>query len=53
MAKVVRLCNRVGVTELRAFHQGVEDRPVAAGMGVSNVKRDKGDEAGTWQRQSD
>ncbi len=36
---VVRLGNRVGVAELRAFHPGAEDRPIAAGMGVYNVRR--------------
>lgn len=53
VAKVVRLGNRVGVAELRAFHPGSEDRPVAAGMGVYSVKRDNGDEGGTWEWQSD
>ena len=47
------LGNRVGVAELRAFHPGSEDRPVAAGMGVYSVKRDNGDEGGTWEWQSD
>lgn len=37
--RVVRLGNRVGVAELRAFHPGAEDKPVAAGMGVYNVRR--------------
>ena len=36
-AEVVRLGNRVGVAELRAFHPGAEDKPVAAGMGVYSV----------------
>ena len=37
---VVRLGNRVGVAELRAFHTGAEDEPVAAGMAVYTVRRD-------------
>ncbi len=38
-ASVVRLGNRVGVVELRAYHPGDEDRPVAMGTGVYNVRR--------------
>jgi len=53
VAKVVRLGNRVGVAELRAFHPDAEDRPVAAGMGVSSVKRDNGDEGGRWEWQDE
>jgi len=53
VARVVRLGNRVGVAELRAFHPDSEDRPVAAGMGVYSVKRDNGDEGGKWEWQSD
>jgi uncharacterized protein (TIGR00369 family) len=37
--EVVRLGNRVGVVQLRAFHPSAEDRPVAAGMGVYNIRR--------------
>ncbi len=51
VARVVRVGNRVGVAELRAFHPGAEDRPVAAGMGVYSVKRDNGDEGGKWEWQ--
>jgi len=51
-ARVVRLGNRVGVAELRAFHAGAEDRPVAAGMGVYNVKRNNGADEGRWEWQS-
>jgi uncharacterized protein (TIGR00369 family) len=43
IAEVVRLGNRVGVTQLRAFHVGEEDRPVAAGMGVYSVRRARDD----------
>jgi len=53
VAEVVRLGNRVGVAELRAFHPGASDRPVAAGMGVYNVRRTEGGEEGTlwsWQQ---
>lgn len=50
-ASVVRLGNRVGVAELRAFHPGAEDRPVAAGMGVYSVKRDDGEDAAVWDWQ--
>ncbi len=39
MGRVVRLGNRVGVAELRAYHPGAEDEPIAAGMGVYNVRR--------------
>ena len=47
---VVRLGNRVGVVELRAFHPGSEDAPVAAGMGVYNVRRGTGSGAELWHR---
>ena len=53
VADVVRLGGRVGVAELRAFHAGAEDKPVAAGMGVYNVKRTEGEDSGTlwsWQK---
>jgi len=53
VARVVRLGNRVGVAELRAFHPDSEDRPVAAGMGVYSVKRDNGDVGGKWEWQTD
>ena len=53
VARVVRLGNRVGVAELRAFHPDAEDRPVAAGMGVYSVKRDNGDDGGKWEWQSE
>jgi uncharacterized protein (TIGR00369 family) len=36
---VIRLGNRVGVVELRAYFPGREDHPVAVGTGVYNVKR--------------
>jgi uncharacterized protein (TIGR00369 family) len=36
---VVRLGNRVGVVELRAYHGPDQDRPVAAGTGVYNIRR--------------
>lgn len=52
VARVVRLGNRVGVAELRAFHADSEDRPVAAGMGVYNVKRDNGNDGDRWEWQS-
>ncbi len=53
VARVVRLGNRVGVAELRAFHPDAEDRPVAAGMGVYSVKRDNGGDGDRWDWQSD
>jgi len=46
--RVVRLGNRVGVVELRAFHPGSEDRPVAAGTGVYNIRRTPGDGTQLW-----
>lgn len=49
VGSVVRVGNRVGVVELRAFHAGEEDRPVATGTGVYSVKRRSGEAAGaTW-----
>jgi uncharacterized protein (TIGR00369 family) len=49
--RVVRLGNRVGVVELRAYHPGDAERPVAAGMGVYSIRRATGrDDAGPWQR---
>ena len=56
VATVVRLGNRVGVVELRAFHPGSDREPVAAGMGVYNVRRAKGQadrEALDWLRVKD
>jgi len=38
---VIRLGNRVGVVELRAYFPGEEDHPVAVGTGVYNVKRNE------------
>lgn len=52
-AEVVRLGNRVGVTQLRAFHDGFEDNPVAAGMGVYSVRRtddESGPQSWAWPR---
>jgi len=46
---VVRLGNRVGVAELRAWHPGREDKPIAAGMGVYNVARLSAEELAAWQ----
>jgi uncharacterized protein (TIGR00369 family) len=49
--RVVRLGNRVGVAELRAFHPGAEDKPIAAGMGVYNVRRaPEGSADDLWDR---
>ncbi len=47
--KVIRLGNRVGVAELRAWHPGREDKPIAAGMGVYNVARLSSEELAAWQ----
>ncbi len=52
VAQVVRIGNRVGVAELRAFHPDAEDRPIAAGMGVYSVKRDNGGNGGRWDWQT-
>jgi uncharacterized protein (TIGR00369 family) len=54
-ARVVRLGNRVGVAELRAFHPDVSDKPIAAGMGVYSLKRslDNGGARWTWQDDDD
>ncbi len=51
--KVVRLGNRVGVAELRAWHPGREDKPIAAGMGVYNVARLSAEELSAWQEKLD
>ncbi len=40
--RVVRLGNRVGVAELRAYHAAEEDKPVAIGTGVYNLRRGHG-----------
>jgi len=54
VACVVRLGNRVGVAQLRAFHPDAEDKPVAAGMGVYSVKRDNGgDHLARWEWQAE
>ncbi len=37
--RVIRLGNRVGVVELRAYHPGASGEPVAVGTGVYNIKR--------------
>ena len=37
--QVVRLGNRVGVAQLRAFHPGREEQPVAIGIGVYSIRR--------------
>jgi uncharacterized protein (TIGR00369 family) len=52
VAHVVRLGNRVGVAELRAFHPDDEDRPIAAGTGVYSIRRngEADDARWTWQR---
>ncbi len=41
--QVLRLGNRVGVTEMIAYHAGRKDQPIASGKAVYNVKR-SGDE---------
>jgi uncharacterized protein (TIGR00369 family) len=51
--RVVRLGNRVGVAELRAWHPGREDKPVAAGMGVYNIARLSSEELTAWQEMLD
>jgi uncharacterized protein (TIGR00369 family) len=43
-AEVVRLGNRVGVAQLRAFHDDSDGALVAAGMGVYSVRRIEGDD---------
>ena len=48
VAKVVRLGNRVGVAELRAFHPDCEDKPIAAAMGVYSIKRRDKDGEDRW-----
>lgn len=39
MARVIRAGNRVGVTELRAYHPGSKGAPIAVGTGVYNIHR--------------
>ncbi len=51
--RVVRLGNRVGVAELRAWHPGREDKPVAAGMGVYNVTHMSPEELDVWPENAD
>jgi uncharacterized protein (TIGR00369 family) len=53
VATVVRLGNRVGVAELRAFHPAEEDRPIAAGMGVYSVRRNGAADDARWAWQRD
>jgi uncharacterized protein (TIGR00369 family) len=38
-AKVVRIGNRVGVSQIEVYHPGSEDEPVAVAMGVYTIKR--------------
>lgn len=45
VGRVIRLGNRVGVSELRAYHPGAEDGPVAIGTGVYSVHRAKAGES--------
>ena len=40
-AHIVRVGNRVAVVDLKAFHSGAEDAPVATGTGVYNIRRAK------------
>ncbi len=48
VARVVRIGNRVGVAELRAFHPDAEDKPIAAGMGVYSIRRVSDDDGVRW-----
>ncbi len=41
-ARVIRVGNRVGVTELRAWQPGTSGEPIAVGRGVYNVHRRSG-----------
>ena len=43
-AHVVRVGNRVGVVDMRAFHPIAPERTIATGKGVYNIKRRKGTE---------
>ncbi len=38
-AKVIRAGNKVAVVNLKAYHPGEADKPVATGIGVYNIKR--------------
>jgi uncharacterized protein (TIGR00369 family) len=40
-AKVIRAGNKVAVVSLMAYHPGENDRPVATGIGVYDIKRVK------------
>lgn len=40
-AELIRLGNRVGISDLKAYHPGDEDRPVALARGVYNIRRVK------------
>ena len=51
--RVVRLGNRVGVAELRAWHPGREDRLVAAGMGVYSISHLSSEEGERWDARLD
>jgi len=49
--RVVRLGNRVGVVELRAFNRDRPTEPVAAGTGVYNIRRSASTRGGSlWDR---
>jgi uncharacterized protein (TIGR00369 family) len=49
--RVVRLGNRVGVVELRAYNTDRMDDPVAAGTGVYNIRRSAATRDGNlWDR---
>ncbi len=51
VGRVIRLGNRVGVSELRAYHAGADDGPVAVGTGVYNIRRAKaGESLDLWER---
>ncbi len=41
---VVRLGNRVGVVDIRVYHPGREEHPIATGKGVYNVRRGRREE---------
>ena len=49
VGRVIRLGNRVGVAELKAFHPNREEEPVAVGTGVYNVRRAKPEEKELWE----
>lgn len=51
VGRVIRVGNRVGVAELKAYHPDAEDRPVAVGTGVYNVRRGSAEDSGVmWER---